>query len=225
MNLLIIEDSERLCAALHDGLSRMGYAVDIARTGPDGLAYARHKQYDVIILDLMLPQLDGLSILRTLRAEQNPVHILILSAKGETQDRVRGLQQGADDYLAKPFSFDELCARIASLIRRKHQQKNPVIQIGSVTIQTDSREVLCGGKPVHMTPGEYAILEILAFNRGRVLSLDQLVDAAHDSDTFPTNNVVQVMICNVRKKLAEAGASDLIQTRRGAGYMLPRDTP
>ncbi len=220
MNLLLIEDSKNLVAALRDGLGRLGYAVDAVTDGRTGIDYARAKKYDVVVLDLMLPAVDGWAVLQRLRAERNPVPILILSAKDQPADRVRGLQMGADDYLGKPFSFDELCARIASLIRRKYAERSPVLVCDAVEVNTATRTVSCGGQVVHMTPGEYAVLEMLAFNRGRVMSLARLVEAIHDSDTFTNQNVIQVMICNVRKKLAAAGATTVIQTRRGIGYLV-----
>lgn len=222
MNVLIIEDSKVLSSALKDGLGKLGYAVDAASDGPTGLDYARHKAYDVIVLDLMLPGLDGLSLLQQLRREGIATHVLILSARDQVEDRVRGLQRGADDYMVKPFSFDELCARIASLVRRKYHAKNPEIELAEgVVLNTASRTLCCRGREVHITPGEYAVLEALAHNRGRVLSADRLIDAAHDSAAAPGPNVIQVMVCNLRKKLNTAGAGDVILTRRGAGYLIP----
>lgn len=220
MNVLIIEDSKILSGALKDGLSRMGYAVDAVTDGREGLEYARHKPYDVIVLDLMLPTLDGLSVLQKLRTEGIDTHVLILSAKDQVDDRVQGLQLGADDYMIKPFSFDELCARIASLVRRKYSKKNPVIHIGHLSINTATRTITAHGNPIHVTPGEYAIMEALALNRGRVMSLEQLVDAVHDSDACPGPNVIQVMICNLRKRLVPSGIETVIHTRRGAGYFI-----
>lgn len=218
MNILIIEDSKVIAGALRDGLGRLGYAVDAVGDGLAGLEYARHRSYDVIILDLMLPGLDGLSVLQRLRKEEQPAHVLILSAKGQVEDRVRGLQLGADDYMVKPFSFNELCARLASLVRRKYDRKNPVLRLGGLEVNTAARELSHQGRRIHATRGEYAILEALALNRGRALTLEQLVDAVHDSDACPGTNVIQVMVCNLRKRLAAAGAGSVIRTRRGVGY-------
>ncbi len=198
----------------------MGYAVDTAANGIDGLDFARHKSYDVIVLDLMLPGIDGLTLLQQLRREGRNTHVLILSARDQVEDRVRGLQLGADDYMVKPFSFDELCARIASLVRRKYQHKNPVIDLGPAAVNTATREITANGTPVHATPSEYSIMEALSLNRGRVLSIDQLMDAVHDSEACPSPNVIQVMVCNLRKRLAPGGAEDVIKTRRGAGYYI-----
>ena len=220
MNILIVEDSKTLRETLHDGLTKLGYGVDAVGDGKEGLAYARFKEYEVIVLDLMLPGMDGLSILRELRAAGKKTHVLILSARDQVDDRVRGLHLGADDYMIKPFSFDELCARIATLIRRRYDAKNPLIVIGNLLLNTAIREVRCGENEIPLTPGEYAILEFLALNRGRTISVEQLLDASHGSDASPSENVVQVMVCNLRKKLAVAGENDAVKTRRGYGYYI-----
>lgn len=220
MNILVIEDSKSLRDTLKDGLSKMGYGVDAVGDGKEGLDYARFKEYDVIVLDLMLPGMDGLSVLRELRASGKKTHALILSAKDQVEDRVRGLHLGADDYMIKPFSFDELCARIATLVRRRYDSKNPLITVGSLTINTALREVRRGACPILLTPGEYAILEVLVFNRGRVINAEQLLDASRGSDDAPSVNTIQVMVCNLRKKLAVEGEGDVVKTRRGYGYYI-----
>ena len=220
VNILIVEDSKRLRETLHEGLSRMGYAVDSVGDGREGLDYARFKTYDVIVLDLMLPGLDGLSVLRELRAAGRKAHVLILSSRDQVEDRVRGLQAGADDYLIKPFSFDELCARISTLIRRRYETKSPLIELDGLAINTAIREVRSGGDVISLTPGEYSILEFLALNRGRAISAEQLLDVSHGSDATPSENVVQVMVCNLRKKLASAGVGEIVKTRRGFGYYI-----
>ena len=203
---------------LHDGLSRLGYGVDAVGDGKEGLDYARVKEYDVIVLDLMLPGMDGLSVLRELRAVGKKTHVLILSAKDRVDDRVRGLQLGADDYMIKPFSFDELCARVSTLIRRRYDAKNPLIVLGGLRLNTAIREVRRGTKVISLTPGEYTILEFLTLNRGRTISMKQLIDVSHSSDAIPGENVIQVMVCNLRKKLAAAGEIETVKTRRGHGY-------
>jgi len=220
VNILIVEDSRTLRETLHDGLSKLGYGVDAVGDGKEGLDYARLKEYDVILLDLMLPGMDGLSVLRELRAGGKKTHVLILSAKDQVEDRVRGLHLGADDYMIKPFSFDELCARIGTLIRRRYDVKNPLIEIGGMTIDTAIREARHGKTMIPLTPGEYAILEYLALNRGRVINTEQLIDGAHASDAAPGENVVQVMVCNLRKKLAASGVDEIVKTRRGYGYYI-----
>ena len=222
MKLLIIEDSQRLLRSLGSGLKKAGYAVDLVADGIEGLDYARFNEYDVIVLDLMLPGMDGLTILRKLRAMGRQTHILILSAKDQVEDRIRGLQLGADDYLVKPFSFDELCARISSLVRRRYEAKNPEISVGPISLNTATRLVTREGAPVSLTPAEYAILESLVLNRDRVLSKTQLLEAIHDSESFAGPNVIEVLICNLRKKIGENGDHSIIVTRRGYGYLVEK---
>jgi len=218
MKLLVIEDSQRLLRSLGRGLRKTGYSVDLVADGKEGLDYARLNDYAVIVLDLMLPGMDGLTILRKLRAMGKQTHILILSAKDRVEDRIKGLQLGADDYMVKPFSFDELCARIDALVRRRYEAKSPRIAVGSVTLDTAAKRVCRDGQPVLLTPGEYAILEALALNRGRVLSKEQLLDAIHDSDSYAGTNVIEVMVCNLRKKTGGNGDAPVVKTRRGYGY-------
>ncbi|NQU39108.1 MAG: response regulator transcription factor [Lentisphaerae bacterium] len=225
MNILIIEDAATLRGALRDGLTKMGYAVDVAADGEEGLTYARFKAYDVIVLDLMLPKIDGLTVLSELRAAGQEAHVLILSAKDQVEDRVRGLQMGADDYMVKPFSFDELCARIGTLVRRHYQVKRPDIAMGDYTINIAARSVSVQGEAVTLTPSEYAILEYLVLNRGRVVTSERLSDAVHSCDDAASANVIPVMICTLRKKLHTAGGDAMIQTRRGYGYFIEEDSP
>ena len=220
MKILLIEDSPKLLRAIGLGLRKLGYAVDGVADGKEGWDYARLNEYDVIVLDLMLPGMDGLSILRNLRAKGKQTHVLILSAKDQVEDRIQGLQLGADDYMVKPFSFDELTARIATLVRRRHECKTPRIALRSLTINTATRQVEGKKERVHLTAGEYAILEHLVLNRGQVISKDQLLDAIHDSDACPGANVIEVMVCTLRKKLEAAGEGELIETRRGYGYLV-----
>jgi len=220
MKLLIIEDSQRLLRSLGSGLKKMGYAVDLVADGVDGLDYARFNDYDVIVLDLMLPGMDGLSILRKLRALGRQTHILILSAKDQVEDRIRGLQLGADDYMIKPFSFDELCARINTLIRREYKAKNPNLVLGPITLNTSARVIARNGLPVSLTAAEYAVLECLALNRGKVMSKEKLLAAIHDSDSYAGPNVVEVLVCHLRKKIGSEGRNSIVQTRRGYGYMV-----
>ena len=220
MKLLIIEDSKRLLRSLSHGLKKYGFSVDAAEDGRDGLDFALFNDYDVILLDLMLPGMDGLTVLRKLRAAGRQTHILILSARDQVDDRIRGLKLGADDYMVKPFSFEELIARVQTLVRRKYEAKSPEISVNEITINTANKEVKCADTVVTLTPGEYAILEHLILNRGRVMSKDQLLDAVHDSESYASRNVVEVLVCNLRKKLDHNGASSIIKTRRGYGYLI-----
>jgi DNA-binding response OmpR family regulator len=218
VNILVVEDSKTLRETLKDGLAKLGYGVDAVGDGKEGLEYGRFKEYDVIVLDLMLPGLDGLSVLRQLRAAGKKSHVLIVSAKDQVEDRVRGLQIGADDYMIKPFSFDELCARINTLVRRRYDAKNPEIAVAGLIVNTAIREVRCGRRVVQLTPAEYAILEFLVLNKGRVITAEQLLEVSHGSDDNPGVGVIQVMVCNLRKKLGDAGQEDVVRTRRGYGY-------
>ena len=220
MKLLIIEDSHRLLRSLGIGLRKMGYAVDLVGDGAEGLDYARLNDYDVIVLDLMLPSMDGLTLLQRLRASGKQTHVLILSAKDQLEDRIRGLQLGADDYLVKPFSFDELCARIQTLARRRYGEKNPEIAIGGLVLNSTARVVSREGRMVNLTPAEYSVFEHLALSRGRVLSKEQLVDAIHDSDSCPGPNVIEVLVCTLRKKIGGDGEESIVKTRRGHGYFI-----
>jgi DNA-binding response OmpR family regulator len=220
MKLLIIEDSQNLLRSLGMGLRKLGHALDLVADGAEGLDYARLNDYDVIVLDLMLPSMDGLSVLRHLRSSGKKTHILILSAKDQVEDRIRGLSLGADDYLVKPFSFDELCARLQTLVRRKYSEKNPEIAIGDCVLNTASRSLSRSGRPLNLTPAEYSLFERLALQRGHVLSKEQLINAIHDSDSCPGPNVIEVLICTLRKKIGSEGDESIIKTRRGQGYFI-----
>ena len=217
MKLLIVEDSQRLLRSLGMGFRKLGYAVDLCADGREGYDLARLNEYDVVVLDLTLPSLDGLSILQRLRSLGKQTHILILSAKDRVEDRIRGLESGADDYLTKPFSFDELCARIQALSRRCYATKNPEIALGPLSLNTVTRTLSRGEERIHLTPAEYRLVERLALNRGRVLSKKQLIDALCDSDSFPQPNVIEVLVCTLRKKAGDS----IIETRRGLGYCIP----
>lgn len=219
MKVLVIEDSERLQRSLLHGLKSSGFAVDVVGDGEEGLSYARHGVYDVIVLDLMLPKLDGLDVLKRLRASGCGTHVLILSAKDQVEERVEGLHLGADDYLTKPFAFEELVARIRALVRRKFDAKDPVHRIGALKVDTARRAVARGTEEIPLTPQEYAVLEYLAARRGRVVSKSELLDHLYAGDGAATENAVEVLVHQLRKKLHH-GATELIQTRRGHGYLI-----
>ena len=167
MRVLLVEDHKPLVRALKQGLEEEGFAVDAAHDGEEGNYKARTAEYDVIILDLMLPKEDGLSLLQRWRRDGLKAHVLVLTARGGIDDKVRGLDTGADDYLTKPFELEELLARLRALIRRGHQVKDPVIRIHDLEIDTTARTVKRAGKPIHLTPREYALLQFLAFHPGR----------------------------------------------------------
>jgi len=218
VKLLVVEDSERLRHSLGEGMKRSGFVVDLAADGTSGAHLAQVNDYDVVVLDIMLPGQDGLSVLREIRERGDDVQILMLTAMDRVEDRVKGLELGADDYLVKPFAFEELVARIKTLCRRRHHARNPQLSIGEVTIDTARREVSVNENVVALTPTEYSVLEYLFMRRGRVVEKSQLLEWLNDSDTQVVSNVVEVMISNLRKKLRENGASDVIGTKRGFGY-------
>ncbi len=220
MRLLLIEDSSRLRATLERGLRKTGYAVDVAKDGREGLWFAMENEYDVILLDLMLPEIDGLTVLRKLREVGRMAHVLILSAKDLVEDRIQGLRLGADDYLVKPFAFDELCARLEALVRRSYQVKNPVIRIGDLEVNTAARRVWTAGREVKLTSREYGVLELLVLRAGQVVSRRDLWEHLYAFDSEAASNVVDVLVYSLRKKLDTGSSQSLIKTRRGEGYVL-----
>ena len=215
-----MEDSERLQRSLRHGLRRSGFAVDVVGDGEEGLAYARHGKYDVIVLDLMLPKLDGLTLLRRLRAEGSKVHVLILSAKDQVDERIQGLQLGADDYLTKPFAFEELVARLQALVRRKYGTKSPIQAVGPLRIDTGRRTVIDDGREIPLTRNEYSVLEYLVARRGRVVSKLELLDHLYAGAAHGSENAVEVLIHQLRKKIRVEGHPEVIETRRGHGYVI-----
>jgi DNA-binding response OmpR family regulator len=220
MKLLLVEDSERLQRSLATGLKQHGFTLDQAYDGEQALAYIAVNQYDALILDLMLPKVDGLTVLAKLRKQGKDCHVLILSANDQTEDRIRGLDLGADDYLVKPFAFDELVSRLRALSRRRSGIKNPVMEIDGIKIDSVARQVLYQEKPVALTPHEYKIVEFLGNRRGRVFSHDQLIEHLYDASSYVTRNAVEAHISSLRKRLGAAGAPSLIRTRRGFGYLI-----
>jgi DNA-binding response OmpR family regulator len=224
MRVLVIEDYQPLRESVVQGLSENGFAVDATGDGEEGLWYAQSGEYDVILLDLMLPKLDGLAILRSLREGGNPAHVLILTAKDALKDRLRGLNLGADDYLVKPFSLDELLARVRALVRRKYAAKSPVVRVAGLEIDTVARVVRCGGQPIELTAREYAIIEYLALRAGQTVARATIWEHVYDFAAEPNSNVIDVYIARLRKKLRQGGRPDPIHTRRGMGYVLGEPT-
>jgi DNA-binding response OmpR family regulator len=220
MRILLVEDYLPLQKSLAKGLRETGFAVDVTGDGREGLWYAKSNEYDVIILDIMLPGLDGLSILKQLRNIGNKTHILILTAKDTLEDKVKGLDFGADDYLVKPFAFEELLARLRALIRRHYQQKRACITIEDIKIDLNKRQVYRKNQPVILTPREYALLEYLAVRAGQVVTRTDIWEHVYDFNSSATSNVVDVYIGYLRKKLETQGKPALIHTIRGRGYML-----
>ena len=220
MRVLLVEDSARLRKSVGAALKKSGYAVDAAADGEDGLWFAQNCAYDAIVLDIMLPKLDGLSLLTELRRRGVTSHVLLLTAKDTVDDRVRGLQAGADDYLVKPFALEELLARVQALCRRTYGTKHPRIVVGDLEIDTTAREVRRAGQPVTLKPREYALLEYLALRRGEVVSRRDIETHIYDDHVDPMSNVVDSAISALRKRLAQPGAPALIHTRHGHGYVL-----
>ncbi|HEY2574140.1 MAG TPA: response regulator transcription factor [Verrucomicrobiaceae bacterium] len=216
MRLLVIEDEPDLCNGLARALRRAGYSVDTASDGEEGLFKAQSVGYDALVLDVMLPRLDGWQVLERLR-ESKHTPVLMLTARDRTADRVRGFDTGADDYLVKPFDVDELLARLRALIRRARGQSRAAIEIGDVSLNTAAREVTRTGEPVTLTAREYALLEYLALHRGEVVSRSDLYEHLFDEDENTLSNLMDVHIFNLRKKLGH----DFIVTRRGLGYSIP----
>jgi len=220
MRILVVEDYEPLRRSLVRGLREEGHAVDETGNGEDGLGFAESSVYDVIILDVMLPGLDGFKVLKRLRDKESPSRVLILTAKDTVNDRVRGLDLGADDYLIKPFAFEELKARLRALERRAYRRTSPTIHVGDLEIDTAARNIRLAGEPVEMTAREYAILEFLAVRRGEVVTREQISSRIYDFDTERDSNIVDVYIGYLRRKLERGGRPRLIHTRRGFGYIL-----
>jgi DNA-binding response OmpR family regulator len=220
MRVLLVEDHKPLVRALRQGLEEEGFAVDVAYDGEEGDFKARTASYDVIILDRMLPKTDGLTLLQRWRKDGVTTHVLILSARDTGTDKVAGLNQGADDYMTKPFELDELLARLRALIRRGHQIKDPILRIGDLEIDTAGRSVKRGPQTIHLTPREYALLEFLAFHRGKVVTRTMIWNHLYDEQDENTSNVVDVYIRYLRNKIDKGFETPLILTRWGEGYML-----
>ncbi len=220
MHLLVIEDYRPLQQSLTKGLREAGFAVDSTRDGREGLWYALGNEYDVIILDLMLPGMDGLEILKKIRSKGRKVHVLILTAKDTVQDRVTGLDLGADDYLVKPFAFEELLARVHALLRRSYRQKNPCIKIKDLRIDLTTQRVWRGREEIQLTPREYALLEYLAIRAGQMVSRSDIWEHIYEFSSTASSNVVDVYIGYLRRKIERPNKPALIHTIRGRGYSL-----
>jgi len=220
VKVLLVEDSPRLQMSVGRALRKAGYTVDITGDGEDGLWKAESNEYDAIVLDIMLPKLDGLSLLRQLRQKGRVTHVLLLTAKDTVEDRVHGLQLGADDYLVKPFALDELLARVEALCRRAYGQKQTRLVIADLEIDTVAKEVFRAGQPVKLKPREYLLLEYLARRSGQVVTHSDIEAHIYDDGVDPMSNVVESAICQLRKKISAFNSAPLIHTRHGLGYIL-----
>jgi DNA-binding response OmpR family regulator len=220
MRVLLVEDDRRLAASIQRGLGESGLAVDIVHDGNEGIAAVLSAPYDVVVMDVMLPGADGLAVSRELRRQKVSAPILMLTARDAVDDRVRGLEAGADDYMIKPFAMRELLARIRALARRHLPDRTSVLTAGSIVLDTAAHTLKVSGTNVDLTTKEFAILDFFLHNPGRLLSREQIIEHVWDYDFEGGHNLVEVYIGRLRRKLVEAGAGDPFVTIRGAGYRL-----
>lgn len=220
MRILLVEDNKSLVKSLKKGLEEETFAVDIAYDGEEGLYLAETNPYDIIILDLMLPKLDGITLLRTLRYKKIQTHIIILTARDAPDEKVKGLDAGADDYLTKPFHYDELLARLRALLRRQYQKKEPILQLGELKLNTRSHQVWRNNKEISLKPKEYAVLEYLVYHQNEIVSRTQLWEHLYDWQDESTSNIIDVYINYLRNKIDKDTPNKMIITIRGEGYML-----
>jgi DNA-binding response OmpR family regulator len=220
MRILVVEDERRITAFIKQGLEEENYAVDVAYDGVEALDWASAVDYDLILLDVLLPHKNGIEVCRELRAQGRDVPVLMLTARDAVEDRVRGLDSGADDYLVKPFAFQELLARIRALLRRGGETKTMRLQVGDLILDTLARRASRGGRVIELSTREYALLEFLMRHPGQVLGRTQIVDHVWSYDFLTTSNVVDVYIGYLRRKIDDDFEIKLIQTVRSAGYKI-----
>jgi two-component system, OmpR family, copper resistance phosphate regulon response regulator CusR len=223
MKILVVEDDRKVAGFIAQGLREEGYAVDHAPDGDEATMLAHVNDYDVILLDLMLPKKNGLQIAAELRREGRQTPILMLTARDATEDVVRGLNAGADDYLAKPFKFDELLARVRALVRRGGAARTELLSHGPIELDRLKHKIMVSGKPLDLTPKEFQLLEHLLLHRGEVVRRTELLEKVWDLSFDPETNVVDVHVANLRRKLRRAAKMELIHTIRGVGYQLGGD--
>ena len=221
MKVLVVDDSERLRESLAEGLRAQGMAVETAVDGAQALALLSSMQFDIMVLDLVMPRVDGREVLRETRGWNKKPRILVLSAMDQIVDRVEALDLGADDYLVKPFAFEEVRARIQALGRRPISEASPVLEVGELNIDTATRVARVAGKTLALTPREYALLELLVRRRGHVLSRTAIFEQLYQSDSEASDSVIEALLSTLRGKLTRAGLDHLIETRRGFGYVIP----
>jgi two-component system OmpR family response regulator len=224
MRILLIEDDLKLASFILKGFKEAGFAVDHCADGEDGLHMALNEPYDAAIVDIMLPKLDGFSLIDELRRRKNTTPVIILSAKRSVEDRIKGLQTGSDDYLVKPFSFAELLARVQALMRRASGTAEPnTLVVGDLSMDLRTRKVTRGGKKIDLPPLEFSLLEYLMRNAGNVVSKTMIMEHVWDYNFDPQTNVVEVRICKLRDKIDNDFEKKLIHTIYGAGYVLEQD--
>jgi DNA-binding response OmpR family regulator len=220
MRLLLVEDDHRIARFVARGLQEQSYAVDVVGDGNDALYQVEINDYDLVILDVMIPGQDGFAVCRMIRAQGKRMPILMLTAKDAVDDRIRGLDSGADDYLTKPFEFGELLARLRALLRRPNELRSPVITVGDLTLDTASQTAKRGARTISFTAKEYALLEFLARNAGRVIGRSEIAEHVWDETFDPFSNLIEVYVNRLRRKLGDDDKKPLLQTRRGSGYVL-----
>jgi DNA-binding response OmpR family regulator len=220
MRLLLVEDDPRITSFVAKGLREEAYAVDLADNGDDALYKASINDYDAIVLDIMIPARDGFEVCRELRATGSAVPVIMLTARDSVEDRIRGLDSGADDYLTKPFEVTELLARLRALRRRGRQMHPSTISVGDLVIDTRAQIVARGGRVVSLTAKEFAVLEFLARNAGRVLGRAEIAEHVWDENFDPLSNLIDVYVNRLRRKVDDNSSFPLIHTRRGSGYVL-----
>jgi two-component system, OmpR family, response regulator len=221
MRILVVEDDKKIASLLVRGMEQAGFAVDHAEEGEDALHLALSESYDAAIIDVMLPKLDGLTIIERMRQRKILTPVIVLSAKRSVDDRVRGLQTGGDDYLVKPFSFSELLARVHALIRRANHETEPTrLLMGELSLDLLSREVARAGKKIDLQPREFSLLEYLMRNRGRVVSKTMIIEHLWGYNFDPQTNVVDVLVSRLRNKVDRDFENKLIHTHRGVGYAI-----
>jgi two-component system OmpR family response regulator len=221
VRLLLIEDDRKIASFVYKGLKQAGFAVDHVSNGEDGFQLAVNEPYDVAIIDIMLPKLDGLTIIEKLRHQKINMPVLILSAKRSVDDRVKGLQSGSDDYLTKPFAFSELLARVQALIRRSSGVLEPTrLIVGDLSIDFITRDIVREGKRIELQPREFALLEYLMRNTGRIVSKTMIMEHVWDYNFDPETNIVEARICRLRDKIDRPFEKKMIRTIRGVGYVL-----
>lgn len=220
MRVLVVEDEPKLAFAIEEGLSQAEYTVDVAEDGEEALTFARTNPYDAIVLDILLPRLDGFEVCRKLRASGARTPILMLTARDSVRDRISGLDSGADDYLVKPFAFGELQARLRALLRRDAASKEGVLRLDDLTLDPASRVVRWAGQTLHFTGREYRILETLMRRPGWIVNREAIIESVWGFDFPDSSNLVEVYIARLRRKLTECGAPPLIKTIRGVGYQM-----
>jgi len=225
MRILLIEDEKRLSHFIKKGLTENGFAVDQAFDGEEGLYLAQYESYDVIIMDVMLPKMNGIEMCQKLRTLKKETPILILTAKSEVEDKIKGLDSGADDYLTKPFEFAELKARINALLRRSYRQVSNNLAIDNFEVNTSKHTVFRNKKPIKLTPKEFAILELLLRQKHEVVTRTQIIEHVWDYNFESLSNVVDVFMGTLRKKIDKGEKVKLIHTLHGVGYMITDKTP